>query len=253
MKRLIMLSILIPVFFLGCQKKKETYASDYEQAQVLMEEGKYNSVITLLEPALAKRPEDQSMRLLLASAYAARGGVFITSFTSLAKSFLSNPVGATSPTREAALLESIQQIKSYLEKFNSIPNIETDKQWMDVERAFSIIEMDSNNSGGAAAYAGLLRLVSFRYQLLIQENFFAISSCQITAKFLLVKLNFIFSQTSGILSAFMRATPKADEKQILQSHISNLSYNHNLLSSWISGAESLDDFKITQIFPKCSP
>lgn len=252
-KWILVIALAVPLIFLACQKKKETYADDYDQAQVLMEEGKYNSVITLLEPSLIKNPKHQPTRLLLASAYAARSGIFITNFSSLARGFLDTPVPSYNSEKDVALISALQQTQALIEKFKSIPEIKTDSQWMDIERAILIIEQDSNFSGGAAVYSGLLRLVSFRYELTQQENLFGLRSCQITPKFLSAKLNFIYTKTSGILNAFLKATPKPEEKQIFQSHLNNLQSNYNLLTTWVSQAETLDEFKITQIFQKCDP
>ena len=247
------LTILIALVATSCQKKSDKYASDYEQAQVLMEEGKYDSVITLLEPALIKTPKDHPMRLLLASAYAARAGIFILTFKDLAKNLLNSPAAAPGDSKDTALTNSINQVKDYMDKFNRVPIIQSEQQWNDVEHAIFIVESEDNFSGGAAAYAGLLRLVSLRYQLFTRENFFQTGSCQVTANYLNSKLHFIQEKLSGILNCFARATQKMEEKLQLQSNQINLDNNFQSLYSWISQAENLDELQITKIFPKCGP
>jgi hypothetical protein len=245
--------ILLTLSTLSCQKKRDTYANDYEQAQVLMEEGKYDSVITLLEPSLVKTPKNHSMRLLLASAYAARAGIFIISFKDFAKNFLDSPAVETGERKDSALVSSINQVKAYIDKFNRIPLIQSEQQWNDVEHAVFVIESESDFSGGAAVYSGLLRLVSLRYQLFTRDNFFQVASCQVTANYLSSKLHFIQDKVSGVLNCFIRATPKEVEKQELQSHQMNLDTNFQSLYSWISQAQNLDELQITKIFPKCNP
>lgn len=211
----------------GCAKGEDRQLSDYDQANEYIENGNYQSAILLMDDRTRVQPQDRKARVILASAYAAKAGIFIRSYMDLAQEIVDTNQAKDSiyDQRGRVVFEKLRnssdskgqkdlidtlaefnkalwQVSDLIVKFDKIPTITTKEQYSDVRKAVEVLSTDVTPSGGPAIYRGLLRLVLFRYHMNFYYRLPEIKNCEVDVGDLYKKISQLRKEISTVLQDF---------------------------------------------------
>src|SRR5690606_12476429 len=126
-----------------------------------IEQGHFESAISLMRDLLRKNPKDQKARVILASAFAARAGLYVTSYMDLAQDLIETKErqkqerglavfqrlrDKAHSTTEKDLIDTLDQfnralwvVSDVIQKFEKIPEVQTKKQYADLKAAAHVL------------------------------------------------------------------------------------------------------------------
>lgn len=146
--------------------------SNNDHAQYLIDQEYYSEAIFTLNKQLEREPANPRTRVLLASSYAAKHGVVLTAFSSIAARLIanSNPagVGPEAPSDNGLspeamrLRQSARQFKMITQAFRDLPVLETEEDAADIERAIALLD-GPRLSRGTRILRALLQIVHVKY------------------------------------------------------------------------------------------
>jgi len=191
-----------------CAPKKPP-VDESSRANSLINEGRYNEAIAILDPAVRTNPQDQRSRLLLASAYAGQAGIFLSSYMGLAQELVMQTrspdaeiintanvmiydrLRASAGSPEARKVIDVAQsvfvasvrIKTIIAMFNAVPNVKSPQALENIQIAIQILDGDEY-VGGPALYRGLLRLVVAKHFLTTKLRLESFNQCRVNFHFL---------------------------------------------------------------------
>lgn len=194
-----------------CAPKKPQ--DEQSKASELISQGKYNESIAMMDSAVRNNPQDKKSRLLLASAYAAQAGIFLTSYMPLADELVhasksrdaqvanqANVLiyeqlkkGARTPEQRKlievaqALFMATARMNTVIRQFNAIPNVGSPQSLENLKTAIAILDGDEY-IGGPALYRGLLRLVLIKDYFKSRLNLSYFSQCSVDFNILITQL-----------------------------------------------------------------
>jgi|GEM_PF-6239375 hypothetical protein len=211
----------------ACGQGTERTPSAYDQANEYIEEGNFESAMVLMRDQLRKNPQDQKARVILASAHAARAGLYVTSYVDLAQDLVDSAQGKEDAYKQRGRVvferlraraqgqgeknlidtlddfnQALWSISDVMIKFEKIPEIEKDGQYQDVVAAVRVLNEDHGLYGGPQVYRGVLRLVLFRYHLRHYYKFPEIKDCQVNLAELSQKVESFHQEVKGLLNDF---------------------------------------------------
>jgi hypothetical protein len=226
--KIFILAISAAFFCAACSPQQEPAPSDYDQANQDIEQGKLNSAIQLMTDRLNQNAHDQKARVILASAYAARGGVYLKRYLNLAEAlFLSDEAAQDSghlvlferlkaqagTDDQKRLIEalasvnySLWQVNDLFVKFRKIPTVSSDKNFQDVQTAVHVLDEEKTLTGGPALYRGLLRLATLRYQIEHFRGFANLRGCQVDFNEIGAEFGFVRVEVTRLLKDFQAGT-----------------------------------------------
>ena len=190
----------------GCTKDDEIEDSDeISRASYLIDKGHYSEAIYTLHTRVHERPLDVQARVLLASAYAARGGLFLSSYRGFADEMLKwedrqemIPAGSDDPFLDDLAIASLR-VHLIVRAFDSLPVVSTPSAYQDLTTAVSILEAIPQLTGGPSIYRALLRTARFKHDLLNVNRFPSVNLCQVEIMSLVQWITKIESELRGIV------------------------------------------------------
>ncbi len=194
MKTVPLKSFLRAAFFslviISCTVQPDpTPQDEYDEANQQITNGNFNSAISTMTERLNHDPRDKRARLILASAYAARAGIFMKDFIAIGKivsekqkqsdeswknnqgrvydemlKLMSDDQLKDAAETLARVDKTVYQVKEMVATFEMIPSIKSENIY-DVQKAVNVLDVEPNYRDGPSLYRGLLRLLLLRAQL----------------------------------------------------------------------------------------
>ena len=232
MKPVLLKSILRAALFsmliISCTLKTEPGPQDeYDEANQQITNGNYNSAIATMNERLSHDPQDKRARLLLASAYAARAGVFMKDFIAIGKSITDEQKQSEETWKKnqgkaydealnllnddqlkdavetlARVDKTVFQIKQVIAVFASIQPVPASGQ-KDLQTAVGILEVEPAYRDGPALYRGLLRLLLLRAQIDSHYGLAEFEKCQIDFTLAAIGLSNLQLEVKKLLQDFI--------------------------------------------------
>ena len=206
----------------GCVEDKSDRPST-ANIETVIDQGRYDEAIYVLNSQLTRPQADTKSRLLLASAYAGRAGVKMREFMQVARTWTdaaSETELATEKTMTSLFEGMRRQAKSRTEKdlvslfeglyrntiiitkavvgFSQIPALTDTNQLQDIQRAVETLQ-SPDIMGGGALYRGLLRLIIFKNDIIVRKDQAFLQSCQLDVE----RLRLYLDQTQRALLEIM--------------------------------------------------
>lgn len=186
----------------SCSSDKGGRDNRYDQVQHQIDKGDYTAAIETTEEMLQGNEQDHQARVLMASAYAARAGVFMRNYLDLARDFFETTEEAERMFDERgfvvfkrlearngtdgdalkilqALYKAVWRVSDVLHKIDLVPTLAQGPQQDDLQRAIEILAEDTELKGGPAFYRGLLRLTLLKSRIKTDYYVMDIQVCKI--------------------------------------------------------------------------
>lgn len=229
----------------ACSGGDKPSLSYYDQANQHIENRNFESAIALMNDQIRKNPYDRKARVILASAYAARAGIYIDSYVDLVQSLIDSEKNSGHTTKALEQLQSqahtkeerdlidvlidfnqaLLRVTDFLIKFEKIPTIQSENQYEDLQRALDALSEPYAPEAGPSLYRGLLHIVVFRYHLQEYYRFPEVKSCHTDLSELYEKFTHFRTEVTQILADFVRGSQKLDRSQKLEAIASSLDDN----------------------------
>lgn len=173
--------VFASVITIGCSSNNsDKNGVENERAQSLIDQSLYNEAIFTLSARVQQYPNDERSRILLASAFAAKHGIILTSFVDFARALLeSNKPAQNEPGGLNGMQKMTMQIDIIVRAIHALPELTTQEAVNDIYQAVFVLQ-NIHSSSGAFLYRALLKLVLFKFDL---ENTFRMQttpSCEVT-------------------------------------------------------------------------
>lgn len=229
------LALVTAIALTSCEEAPKSADRDRELAVQLIEQGDSGAAIALLTPRLERDSEDRKTRLVLASAYAARGGILMKEYADIAFGILDSAretqrlfdergVVVFKKIREhvrndneKSLIDAIEkgykaiwQVSELIRAFDRLPELSGEAQYDDVVRAIQILEEDPGLEGGPVLYRALLRLVIFRYRLAEHYELPELKACKVDLGALLTSLQEMQGELTAVMDDFKNGVREPD-------------------------------------------
>lgn len=208
----------------GCANKKESEKSrsEVERAASLIDQAQYSEAIYILNNKLKTDTRDQRARLLLASAYSARGGLKFLDFRRFASqvSSWSSQDEPTLFTARNRVLQSvvriIWQVQRFSQAFETVPAPPDVRGYEDLRSALMVLDEAGELTGGASLYRALLRVVIFKHDVNERYGIVPINGCGIDLPQLMRWFTEVGAELERMMTdyAFSLKDPKAREKTL---------------------------------------
>lgn len=268
------------LFQVSCEKKPKTgYSSTYEESVAAIDKGDFDRAIKLMEGQVRAKPNDQRSRVLLASAYGAKGGMFIRRFVDFAREIIESSKRAeelfnnrarrifeaahdnnTSPdqiniyTAMEKVFKAQWRLSDILNKFDVIPIIHSQEQQINIQKAVEVLSEDPNLVGSAALYRGLLRLTLFRHNVSLQAYFSDLTRCKVNFYRLSGELTSFYRELRNIMVDVAQSTATIEKRERLWEVIFQTDENVQDAVKWLQryGATPVDvGFIIKKVNGSC--
>lgn len=235
---LILLAIAWSLTILGCTVRVDKQApNEYEEANREISNGNYNNAINLMRERLISNPQDQQARLILASAYSARGGIFMKEFIQIGRDVverikksetftavkkenvfdqLKKQVSSEHERDILTALSEVHKIANQINQFVSIydrlPEL-SGAPLKDIQMAIEILKAEDRYRNGPALYRGLLRLLILKLNLKTKYGFRELSKCKIDFRKLAGNVDALYDDVQLIRRDFALGGVGGSEKQ----------------------------------------
>lgn len=159
----------------GCDSRPEPVVGDEEvrRAGYLIEQKQYSEAIYVLSDRIRHQPEDKRARLILASAYAARAGISLSSYSSFASELAkwkkiddilpeSDDKGFVQSVAKAAV-----RVQLMVRAFQAIPSPASLAAAEDARMALRTLDEAGTLAGGPSLYRALLRIIVFKQDVFL--------------------------------------------------------------------------------------
>ena len=159
--------LIVAVWGLGaCDSKPEPVAGDEEiaRASFLIEQKQYSEAIYILSERTRYNRGDKRARIILASAYAARAGVSLSTYVNFAGELAKwGEIDRILPGEDdgdslQAMVKAAVRVQLMLRAFDSIPAPSRLAAMEDIREALAAIEQAGELTGGPSLYRALLRI-----------------------------------------------------------------------------------------------
>ncbi len=214
----------------------------HDLAIEMIEEGNYNTAIQLMSDLLAKDPHNERARVIIASAYAAKAGIFLKNYTDFAQEVIQSSSESqriieeradllygrlrnnAHNDNELALIDVFERLHravlltgDVLSGYEKLPALRLLSQYEDVVRAIAVLEPedDTGLSKGPVLYRGLLRLAQFKYNVENHYRIFHLNICTIDLKGVEDDLIELKNDLHWILSDFANGSASPARKEQL--------------------------------------
>ncbi len=220
----------------NCAPKKAV--DDRSRASQLITQGRYNEAIAIMDPAVRANPEDQKSRVLLASAYAAQAGIFLSGFLGLADEIVRESKSrdaqvaseanaliydqlrksAKSPEQlrivnvAQAIFMASMRMNTIIRLFNAVPDVMSPQAQVNLRAAIEILDGD-DFEGGPALYRGLLRIVLIKNYIQSRLDLSYLSRCNVDFDRLIVQLGEMRTMFARVFNDFILGTVDPARKQ----------------------------------------
>lgn len=196
---------------MACGTKTDSSADssgdELTRANYLIDKKQYSEAIYVLDERVRTSPKDTRARVLLASAYAARAGVQLSSFTNFASELDKwNKVDQLFPDQEgeedfvAQVGKIAVRLEIIIRAFDAIPLPSRVDQQNDLASAFAALNDGGNLSGGAAFYRALLHIALFKLNLQSKYRPQYLSGCQVSAASLVTWFTNVSTELTAIVA-----------------------------------------------------
>ncbi len=275
------LTIVITALSMGCSENLgQRPANEYEQANQYISDGNYNTAIAVMNERLYDNPEDRDARLILASAYAARAGIFMNQYYDMgqrivekinqAETFWASHSAnvfdrlekSASSDEQRGLLSTFQnvykvvfQINQLIGIFNLVPKLlEADRR--DLAQAVHILNGDQNFGGGAILYRGVLKLALLKNNLGAKYGALGFEECTINLARVSKQLVELQFETGDMMKDFVIAGLKKGSESALYRSGEQMNRNFNQALAALDSlgiSEEVDVTKLnTQLGGRCT-
>jgi hypothetical protein len=164
----------------------EDGGDEITRANYLIEQKQYSEAIFILDDRIKKQPADTRARVLIASAYAGRAGIKLSSYSDFAAelSKWGQVDELLSPDDDGSLLQTVGKaalrIQLILKAFDALPTASGPEGLNDIKAGLSALDQAAEIHGGPAIYRALLRVAVFKQSLhtVYKPNFLA--GCRIS-------------------------------------------------------------------------
>jgi hypothetical protein len=221
----IVITAMITLMSVGCTSgTNDSPPTEYELANRQISEGNYNAAIATMSARLQDRPQDQKARVILASAYSARAGIFMGEYFEVINRLLKHMAASDAiiDNQYSKLFVRWQsQVKDQDQKgildvfskvyvatfrigelvtaLDMIPRLSADNQ-RDVALAVETLNgADAPVRGGAALYSGLLRLLLLKNNLASKYDLAYLNKCNVDLNALASQLTDLQNDVQGLL------------------------------------------------------
>lgn len=163
---------------LGCDSRPEPVVGDDEiaRASYLIEQKQYSEAIYILSERTRHYPNDKRARVILASAYAARAGISLSSYVNFARELAKwGKVDQILPEEnDGDFLQSIAKasvrVQLMYRAFDSIPAPSSLAAMEDIQKAYTALVEAGELSGGPSLYRALVRIMVFKQDLFLKNR-----------------------------------------------------------------------------------
>ena len=206
----------------ACAEDERGRVSYYDQATEHIENRNFEYAISLMTDVLRGNSQDHRARVILASAHAARAGIYLSSYSSLIQELIDSEDKQKSHKRATNALSDLQaqtesedqkkvlgwvidankaiaHVATFLNAFEKVPTVNTKEQFEDLKQAIRVLSKDPTLKGGALIYRAFLRVVLFRYHLENHYRFSEITRCDIGSPELKKKLQQLKKEVNMVL------------------------------------------------------
>ena len=161
------------LFGTSCDTSPSSAGDDeITRANFLIEQKQYSEAIYVLIERIKRNPKDLRARVVLSSAYAARAGIALTSYTDFANELSKwNKIDEILPGEDDE--ETVQKIAKasvrlqlVIRAFHTIPSPVAATALSDIQLGLVTLEHAGHLSGGPALYRALFRILLFKVELL---------------------------------------------------------------------------------------
>ncbi|MCB0349537.1 MAG: hypothetical protein KDD38_00025 [Bdellovibrionales bacterium] len=234
------LAIVFTALSIGCSGELQApIESEYDQANQQISEGNFNTAIAIMSQRLEDDPSDRVARLILASAFAARAGVFMNQYYDIGQQIAAKIKGAevywathsklifnrieenAKSSEQKSLLAAfesvykiIYQINELIGIFSIIPTL-SPADHRDLQQAVSILIVEPNYMGGAILYRGLLRLALLKNDLRTKYEMLGMANCEVNLSVLANQLYSLQKDVTGVMSDFISSSVKENKQSAL--------------------------------------
>ena len=165
-------------FYGGCGSGTEPIAGDDEvtRASYLIEQKQYSEAIYILSERTRRYPGDVRARVILASAYAARAGVSLSSYLDFARELGKwGQIDRILPEENdddflQSMTKAAVRVQLMIRAFDSIPAPSSLAGMEDIRKATAVLDEAGELKGGPSLYRGLLRIMVFKQDLFITNR-----------------------------------------------------------------------------------
>ena len=225
--------------------------TEYDIANRAITEGNYNAAIATMAQKVDYDANDKKARLILASAYAARAGVYMRDYIEIsqkvvdkireAEAYLSSDnlqiferiKRGMSNQDQIKMVDAVQKTYSALYQanqiiniFSSIPTLSLAAQ-KDLSFAVQILSAEKNYINGAALYRGVLRLVLFKNHMKTDYKLSHLNKCSMNITSWISELQEIKDDASNILYDFSLGTNSPKLRQEISDISQSLDFDFN--------------------------
>lgn len=220
-----------------------------------IDRGDYNRAIEILTGLLNSRPFDRTLRVQLASAYAARAGLKLDSYIGLARELVdsSRDLEKLYEDRIAGLLKEYKhnartqsevdavetldriyrtsfRLANLIRQFRAIPVLRKPLAIADLKQAVSILAVEPELVGGAALYRALLRVTVVRSSFETDQRILQARNCRIQYGPAMAFITDLHQDVRGVLLDLGRSTSRSSRKSEMEKATQNLDKSVNELT-----------------------
>ncbi len=219
--RAFILSLLI-TGLCACAGNEREKLSYYDEATQHIEDGNFEYAIALMADILKDNPLNQRARVIMASAYAARGGIYLNSYVELIKELINTDSRQRANKRASQALLDLQSqtesedqkkvlgwlvdankalahISNFLNAFEQVPSLATLEDYKSVREAVRILSEDQSLHGGPLIYRAFLRVVLFKHHLENHYRFSEVTKCHLGSPELKKKIGQLKVEVNHVL------------------------------------------------------
>lgn len=238
----------------GCSpnSSSEVGADEVARASYLIDKKQYSESIYILEAHLRKQPIDNRARVVLASAYAARAGILLSSYTHFVAELekwnkIDELLSSDSDTSPLQLMaKATFRIQIVLRAFDALPVAQGATSLADLNSALSTLDQAGKLNGGPAIYRALLRIAAFKHNVrLAMKPLVNLTGCRIEVIELLNWLKRVGFEIERVVGDVVEGVANsATKKSTLEfsSHLSNSLSELNKISPTLIGSVEIPVF-----------
>jgi tetratricopeptide (TPR) repeat protein len=260
------LIIAISGLFLACSDENNTNKSEYDLANRYITEGQYNAAIALMESRVTAVPQDNEARRVLASAYAARAGIFMGQYFDIMAQIVERIKKAEDYLNSVSIFDQLEKdasgntqksIFSTLERiYRAIFNVQqiigifalipelTEEQKRDLSTAVKVMSHNDSFTQGALLYRGMLRLVLLKNNFRDKYDMSHLKRCKVNITHLLRQLSEMRFEVNGMLLDFARGGTRHSRSSQLEASIAQVDGSLQKAIQGVQGLAGLGEIDV---------
>jgi hypothetical protein len=220
------------------QSDNSNQTDELKRASDLIDQKQYSEAIYVLTDRLKRDPKETRARVLLASAFAARAGLQMQSFTNFAGELQKwNKVDELMPLAEYSdptIFDEVARIALRIEivirAFDSIPVPTGQAAIDDLDQGFEVLTQGGVLSGGPSFYRALLHISVFKQKMMTTYRPRYIVGCQIETNDLLTWLSLMQAELTGIVEDISNGMSDPSAQQTMKQMTKDVDNGVNFIS-----------------------